>query len=129
MLAALVAIFAAHAVAQLRTIPKDALRGQFTHITETIITIDGRTMRLAPGAQIRSQKNLIVVPSAVPPGTLVEYTLDRDAQLDRVWILTSEEAARPNPNSSSRWIDGQPAGTPIQRVLPKYPAPDNPQHK
>jgi hypothetical protein len=129
MLAVLAAVFAAHVGAQFRTIPEKALRGEFTHVTESIVTIDGKTMKLAPGAQIRSQKNLIVVPSEVPRGALVEYTLDRDAQLDRVWILTPAEAARPNRNSTNLWTDGQPAGTPIQQVLPQYPAPANAQQK
>jgi len=123
------AAFPADAWAQLRTIPKEAFRGQLTHVTEGIITIDGRTMRLAPGAQIRSQKNMIVVPAEVPRGALVEYTLDRDRLLDKVWILTPAEAARPNPNSTSMWIDGQPAGTPIQQVLPQPSAPEKPRQK
>jgi hypothetical protein len=123
LLAALTALFATGAWAQLRTIPKEAYRGQYAHVAENIVTIDGRTMKLAPGAQIRSQQNLIVVPTQVPRGALVEYTLDRDRLLDKVWILTAAEAARPNPNSTSKWIDGQPAGTPMEQVLPQPTGP------
>jgi len=129
LLAALAAAAAAAAWAQFRTIPPEALRGKLTHVAETIVTIDGRTMQLAPGAQIRSQTNTIVVPSQVPRGTLVEYTMNRDRQLDRVWMLSPTEAARPNRNSTQTWIDGQPAGTPIEQVIPPSKAPANPQHK
>jgi len=129
LLAALAALLAASAGAQLRSIPPDALRGQLTHVTESIVTIDGRTMKLAPGARIRSQQNRLVVPAEVPRGTLVEYTLDRDRLLDRVWILTPAEAARPNKNSTNLWFDGQPAGTPIQQVIPEPSAPATPAKK
>jgi hypothetical protein len=92
------------AVAQVRSIPADARRGLLTHIEGTAVNLrepefyildsGGRTMQLSSGAQIRDASNLIIQPSAVPPRTLVKYTLDEAGYVHRVWILTQQEAAR-----------------------------------
>jgi hypothetical protein len=126
--ALLVAILATGAWAQTRTISKQALRGELTHVMENIVTVNGERMRLAPGAQIYAQNNLTIVPTEVPPNSLVDYTLDRDGQIFRVWILTPQEAAQPNPNSpDGGFPGGGPPGTPIQQVLPSYPPSGTPQ--
>lgn len=118
-IALLAALLATVAAAQFRTIPKEAVRGELTHLTENIVSVSGQQMRLAPGALIYGQNNLIVVPTQVPRDSLVEYTTDRNGELFKVWILTPEEAARPNPNSSTgTWPAEGPQGTPIQQILP-----------
>jgi hypothetical protein len=91
---ALLAVFAALAFAQLRTIPDDAKRGTMRHVQETIVEIDGQQQRLSAGAQIRSASNMILVPTAVPPGSLVKYRLDQEGLVRQVWLLTPEEAAQ-----------------------------------
>ncbi len=85
---------AAAAHGQLRAIPEDAKRGVMRHVQEMIVEIDGAQQRLAPGAQIRDESNLLVVPSAVPPGTPVKYKLDGEGLVRQVWILTPQEAAQ-----------------------------------
>ena len=84
------------AVAQVRQIPDVAKRGNIVHIEGPIVEIDGQRMRLSPGARIRSQDNLFIVPMSLPPGALVKYTLDGSGQIRRVWVLTPEEAAAPD---------------------------------
>jgi hypothetical protein len=91
---ALLTAFAALAFAQLRTIPDDAKRGIMRHVRETIVEIDGRQQRLSAGAQIRSASNLILVPSAVPPDSVVKYRLDQEGFVRQVWLLTPQEAAQ-----------------------------------
>ena len=81
-------------LAQSRTIPQDAKRGVMRHVQDMIVEIDGTQQRLAAGAQIRSESNLIVVPTAVPPGTPVKYRLDGDGKVREVWLLTPQEAAQ-----------------------------------
>jgi len=83
---------AAAAHAQLRTIPPDAVRGVIRHVQEMIVEIDGTQRRLAQGAQIRDAQNRIVVPTAIPAGTLVKYLLDKDGFVQGVWFLSPEEA-------------------------------------
>jgi hypothetical protein len=86
----------ATATAQLRPIPDLAKRGHIVQIEGPIVEIDGERMRLSPGAQIRNQNNMIIMPVSVPPGTLVKYTLDGLGQIHRVWVLTPKEAAAPD---------------------------------
>jgi hypothetical protein len=83
--------------AQLRSIPDDAKRGQLRFVREMIVDIDGSQARLSPGSQIRNIDNRIVLPSALPQDSLlVKYLVDASGQVHRVWILTQEEAAKPD---------------------------------
>jgi hypothetical protein len=88
--------WAAGAAAQLRSIPPDAKRGSLRHVQEMIVEVDGARARLAPGSQIRDANNRVVLPVAVPAGSLVKYRLDSEGQLQQVWILTPQEAAQPD---------------------------------
>jgi len=92
----LLAVLATLSLAQVRSIPDDATRGVIRHRQDMIVEIDGVPKRLAPGAQVRSTANLSVVPSAIPPGTLVKYQLDGSGMVRRVWFLTPQEAAQPD---------------------------------
>ena len=83
-----------NAQAQLRTIPDTAKRGEMSHVQEMIVAVDGAAQRLSPGAQIRDPSNRLIVPAALPAGSLVKYLLDDEGKVHRVWILTPEEAAR-----------------------------------
>lgn len=48
---------------------------------------------MAPGARIWNQDNLIEMPAALRGSDLpVNYTEDAQGDIDRVWILTAEEA-------------------------------------
>jgi hypothetical protein len=81
-----------------RPFPSHALRGKFTPGYFPDITLDGKPRRLSPAARIFNQDNLIA-----PPATLrgkdivVNYTVDALGYIDRVWLLTAEEAAQPAP--------------------------------
>jgi hypothetical protein len=93
-LLAVVCLLANPALAQLRTIPDAAKRGEMRHVQEMIVAIDGGMQRLSPGAQVRDAGNRLIVPSAIPAGSLVKYLLNDAGQVHRVWILSPEEAAR-----------------------------------
>jgi hypothetical protein len=80
----------------LRTIPDAAKRGEMRHLQEMIVAINGDQQRLSPGAQIRDASNRIIVPAAIPAGSLVKYLLNDAGQVHRVWILTPQEAAQPD---------------------------------
>ncbi len=82
------------AMAQLREIPEAAKRAKMRHIEDTRVELGGKEMRLSAGAQIRDSSNRIVMPSSVPEGSLVKYTLDGTGMVHRVWILTPHEAAQ-----------------------------------
>jgi hypothetical protein len=98
-LAALLAFAAAAAVAQaqLRTLPADAVRGKMSHVQGMTVSVDGKAVELAAGAQIRDGENRILVPTALPANSLVKYLLAPDGKIFRAWILTAAEAAQPDP--------------------------------
>ena len=80
--------------AQLRTLPANARVGQITHLQEMVVQIDGYNVRLTRGAQVRDAANRIIVPTAIPPGSVVKYTLNGAGEVTAVWILTPLEAGR-----------------------------------
>ena len=88
--------FAASAAAQLRTIPADARRAEMSHVQENLVTLNGQTAQLAAGAQIRDAMNRIVLPTALPAGSIVKYHLHSAGRVYRAWILTPEEADQPD---------------------------------
>ena len=88
----------AAAQAQLRLIPADAKRGTMVPAQGMAVEIDGRRIELAPGAQVRDARNLIVLPNALPKASLVKYQLGADGKLQRAWILSPQEAAQPGPS-------------------------------
>ncbi len=89
------ALFIANvAAAQVRTIPADAKLAQARHIEGSVIDLDGKRTRLSPGAQIRDQANRVIVPASLPPGSVVKYSADANGVVQRLWILTPEEARR-----------------------------------
>jgi hypothetical protein len=97
-LAALVLSLAAiTAAAQFRTITPEAKRGVMSHVEVMTVLLNGAQVQLAPGAQIRDDKNMAIIPVAIPPGVLVKYLLDAQGQVSRVWILSPQEAAQPDP--------------------------------
>lgn len=62
------------------------------------ITIDGTARHLSAGARIWNQNNLIEMPAYLRGSDLtVNYTENAQGDIDRVWILTDEEANRPPP--------------------------------
>ena len=82
------------ALAQLRTIPQDAKRGQLRHLQEMQVSVDGVRESLAPGAQIRDASNRLVVPATVQSEMPIRYRRDREGRVSQVWILSAEEAAQ-----------------------------------
>ena len=98
-LALVAALLAAPALAQVRVppIPAEAQRGVIRHVKEMVVAVDDRPVQLAPGAQIRDQQNLIIVPMAIPQGgAQANYLLNADGQLFRAWLLTPQELSQPS---------------------------------
>jgi hypothetical protein len=100
LLAVLPAYLAPLSLAQVRTLPAVAKRGEIRHVQDMLVEIDGKRMMLAPGAQVRDTANLLIVPTALPPqGAYVKYLIDAQGMVSRVWILTPQEAAQPDPKN------------------------------
>ncbi len=90
------AVLAAPAFAQdSRPFPADALRGELVVTLPPEVLLNGQPSRLAPGARILDQRNLLQLSGGiVGQRLLVNYTLDSAGQPLTVWILTPAEAAR-----------------------------------
>jgi hypothetical protein len=89
-----------------RPFPASTKRGEMTPALHPAIVIEGKTRQLSPGARIWNEDNLIQMPASLR-GTnfVVNYTENEQGEIDRVWILTPDEARRPlaqQTNSFSR---------------------------
>jgi hypothetical protein len=97
-IAALVLLsFATVALAQLRTIPKEAPRGEIRHLQDMYVELNGKPLQLSPGAQIRDTDNRLVLPTSLAEKFDVRYLLDGAGLIHRVWILTPFERTQAPP--------------------------------
>lgn len=82
-----------------RPFPQTAKRGTLSMTDYPKVEMDGKERRLSAGAWIKNENNRIDM-----PGTLrgreftVNYTENMQGDIDRVWILSPEEAKKPAPN-------------------------------
>src|SRR5206468_5028075 len=96
------ACLSAPAAAQVqRAFPQSALRGVIVGGVMPEIQLNGDPARLAPGARIRDQNNMTIVPMAMTGGRyVVNYSVDTSGLVKEVWILRPDEAAvQPWPTS------------------------------
>ncbi|MDR3479210.1 MAG: hypothetical protein P4L91_00685 [Burkholderiaceae bacterium] len=78
-----------------RTFPSTALRGTLSAAVHPQIKIDGQIKTLSPGAKILSKQNTIIMSTSLMDNSYtVNYTVDRQGYVDKVWILTDEELAK-----------------------------------
>jgi hypothetical protein len=78
-----------------RTFTAKALRGEVVFGTPPEIKLNGKPARLAPGARIRDENNMLHLPaSLVGKKFVVNYTTEFEGMLLEVWILSPAEAAR-----------------------------------
>ena len=91
-----------------RNFPATALRGELVVTQPPDVLLNGRAARLAPGARIRDEANLLVMSATLVQRRLpVHFTVDRDGMLFDVWVLTPAELARrpwpATPEQAARW--------------------------
>ena len=84
-----------------RPFPANALRGKMTPGYFPDVSIDGKPRRLSPAARIFNRDNMIEMPAALRGSDIVvNYTVDFQGYIDRIWILTAEEAAQKLPTAA-----------------------------
>ncbi len=87
-----------------RPFPPTVKRGVMTPANYPAIIINEKMRKLTPGARIWSQNNTIEMPASLRGSKLpVNYTEINSGEIDRVWILTADEAKRtlPKPNPAT----------------------------
>jgi hypothetical protein len=87
-----------------RNFTDKALRGEITFQQPPAVLLNGSPTRLAPGARIRGEDNLLKMSGTlVGQRLIVLYTLDMNGQLLDVWVLTARERARsPWPTTTAQ---------------------------
>ena len=77
-----------------RTLPPEAKLGIMQPPTGNgLVTIGDKTLPLAPGAQFRSQQNLIVMPMTIQEKKDVVYITNSSGAIHRVWMLNPAETS------------------------------------
>jgi hypothetical protein len=89
------------AIAQLRTIPKEAPRGEIRHLQGMYVELNGKPVQLSPGAQIRDRENRLMLPTSLVEKFDVRYQLDGAGLVHRVWVLTPLERTQAPPLPSA----------------------------
>ncbi|QRX81194.1 hypothetical protein [Glaciimonas sp. PAMC28666] len=104
---AMFALTLAHPAAAFdRTFPQTTLRGNMAITAYPAIVIGKANLRLSPGSRIWGQNNLTQIPVSLGDSIyLVNYTQNSDGDVDRVWILTTDEASQSveSQRSNLKW--------------------------
>ena len=107
---ALISAFSIPAAAQAqvqRNFPQHALRGEIVVVQPPEISLNGKGARLAPGARIWGENNLLVMSASIVGAKMtVNYTADSYGLVKDVWILRPEEVAKTwpkTPDQAARW--------------------------
>ncbi|SFI20451.1 hypothetical protein SAMN04515618_113124 [Collimonas sp. OK307] len=91
----LLATLAFSAMAAQRDFPASTLRGKLIITDYPNVTVSGNALRLSPGSRIWNTEQLTQIPNSLGTDTyLVNYTLNPQGDIDRVWILTPDEASQ-----------------------------------
>jgi hypothetical protein len=98
-----------------RSFPSQALRGELIVSAPPEATLNGQPARLAPGARIRGENNLLATPASLSGRKLVvHYTREPNTGLLMdVWVLNAAELARkpwPVNDAQARAWTFDPAG-------------------
>jgi hypothetical protein len=81
-----------------RLFPPIAKRGQLSLESYPTVLLNQKERRLSAGAWIRNQNNTIDMPVSLRGQTYtVNYTENGQGEIDRVWILTPQEAQQAAP--------------------------------
>ena len=106
LIAISMATLALPAIAFDRTFPQTTLRGKMTITAYPAIVIDKANLRLSPGSRIWGQNHLTQIPVSLGASTyVVNYTQNVQGDVDRVWILTTDEASQSveSQRSNLKW--------------------------
>ena len=78
-------------------IPPEARKVKMVFAGNGAVSVGDKLLKLSPGAQIRDPDNRLMLQGAVQGEYRVRAIVDINGQVSRVWILTPEEIAMPDP--------------------------------
>ncbi|VWX58163.1 conserved exported hypothetical protein [Burkholderiales bacterium 8X] len=92
-----------------RNFPVGTLRGKFMVLNWPEIELDGQVERLSPGARIRNEQQMMVMPAAITGQKfLVNYTRDAAGLVREVWVLTPNEAKAKRESAEKPFLNFWP---------------------
>ncbi|MFZ6799693.1 hypothetical protein [Undibacterium sp. Di24W] len=98
LLASLSLSFSANAMQVERMFPEGIKRGKLSTTALAELVIDGKLRQSAVGIRIYSEDNLTVTPASVDVRNVIIYYQENEfGEIQKVWILTAEEASKPIP--------------------------------
>jgi hypothetical protein len=98
LLTAGLAMAALPASALERNFPDTIKRARVTPSAYPAIVINGKVRNLSAGARIWNEDNMIELPASLRgSGMPANYTENGEGDIDRVWLLSPEEARIPLP--------------------------------
>lgn len=81
-----------------RQFPPNTMRGELDMSSYPDIRLNGKPRYLAPSSRIYNADNLIVLAASLDaPKIVVNYTENSFGDIDKVWILTSDEMPKQLP--------------------------------
>ena len=78
-----------------RILPQGTNKGELQMSGGMNASIDGKSMMLSPGVQVRDPFNMSILPTMIQGTVPVRYTTDAAGAVDRIWLLSAQEAAQP----------------------------------
>jgi hypothetical protein len=85
-----------------RLFPPQTKRGEMSNVDFPAVKINGTERKLSAGAWIKNENNTIDMPVTLRGRQFtVNYTEDGEGNVNRVWILSPAEAAKPLPKPQS----------------------------
>jgi len=89
--------FASMAMADERIFPAQTKRGKLTVTERVEVMIDGKIRNTRPSTRIYNENDLIVQISTVfVKNAAVNYTENDLGDIEKIWLLTAQEASRPS---------------------------------
>ena len=81
----------ASSVCLARKIPSDGLEGQVSPLGYPYIKVNGKSLRLSPGARIYDTNNRIIQTTSLPASSKAIYQLNAQGDVQKIWLVTPNE--------------------------------------
>ena len=85
-----------------RDIPVDSLEGKIAPLEYPYLKINGKQLKLSPGARIYDTNNRIIQTNRLPATSQAIYQLNFQGDVQMVWLITSQELTEYQNNKKEK---------------------------
>ena len=97
LIGCMLACFSGVCFAEERVFPAQTKRGKLTITAQGDVIIDGKLRNITPSTRVYSEEGLIVpIASVAANKLLINFTLNDFGDVEKIWLLTADEASRPS---------------------------------